>query len=86
MMKTFGNKQRNEITIPFNGQGSLRFDVANINPETIQRKSAERLASQVMSCNNIGIISKTPATNPSNKQIAIFFSLLPSYLGHICLV
>ena len=45
-MKIFGNKQRNEITIPLNGQGSLGFDVANINPETIQRKNAERLASQ----------------------------------------
>ena len=73
MMNTFGNKQINGMTIPFNTGCSLKLDVANKKPETIQRKKADRLASQVSRCNIMGITSSTPATAPRSKPMTMLF-------------
>jgi hypothetical protein len=42
-----GNKTRNEINIPFKAPLSLMSEVAIRNPETTQRKKADKLASHV---------------------------------------
>jgi len=76
MMNTLGSRQINGMTIPFTTGCSFKLDVASIKPETIQRKKADRLASQVRPCKTIGITSSIPATIPSINPVTMFFFIL----------
>jgi hypothetical protein len=74
----YGNNNKNEIMIPFKIPFILIPLVEIINPDTIHIENADKLASQVSFCKNMGITSNTPAAAPKTNPTMIFFVIFPS--------
>ena len=78
MIKTDGNKQRNDTNNPFSIDGNLIVVVEMKKPATTHIVNAERLASQVSFCTTMGITSRIPAIQPNSRPIRIRFIVIKS--------
>jgi hypothetical protein len=75
----FGISMRNDITIPLIIEDNFKLDVAIIKPDITHNAKADKFASQVNFCMNMGMTSIIPAMDPkiiARIILLIFIALI----------